>query len=207
MAKYPPLTDEEKLELLDSMTNEELRQGVLDGTYYILGASDTPGKPMVRWTAGPQKGRPVKGSGAPPGAAEVMTKVSIDNAYKRTGAYHALVERHWTPKLEWLFTQAEKMIEGGDVMVDAVCPNCDHAFKVKAYKKGDSQALKVVWEGVIGRATERKEVDVNIRALMARIDQRVPIESIEVVDVSPEEIQERMALAAAGEAVSDAYRE
>lgn len=189
------LSDEEKQVLLDTMENEELKQGVLDGTYYIAGPSDIPGKPMVRWVSGPSKGKPVKGSGAVRGAAKRMAETSKANAWKRTGAYRELLDHHWKPKLEWMFEQAENMIKGGAVFVDAVCPECSHEFKVEAYKKGDAQALKVVWESLIGRATERKEVDVNIRALMAQLDERVAITDIEVIDVTPEQVSERMALA------------
>lgn len=191
--RAPELTTRERDELLESMENEELRQGILAGTYYISGPGHIPSRPVVRWVDGPRKGQPVIGSGSPP-QGEKTAEMNRKSAWKRTAAYRELLDRYWAPELEWLFEQAKAMIEGGPVNVKAVCPECEHRFNVEAYRKGDAQALKVVWESIIGRASERKEVDVNIRALMAQIDERSPLSTIEVIEVSPEEVAQRIAL-------------
>jgi len=198
------LSDDERRDLLETMTNEELRTGVLEGHYYIAGPSDTPGKPMVRHALGPLKGRPVKGTGAVKGSAANMAIVSKDYAYKRTANWRVLVEEYWGPKLPQLFKYATDMMEGGMVSKTekVSCPcGCDYTFPVtvEMYKKGDAQALKVVWEAIIGRATERKEVDINIRSLIARIDAREDTNLLEIVDLTPDEVAERMALANRGE--------
>lgn len=207
MRVTPPLPEDERLELLNTMDNEELRQGVIEGKYYILGPSDTPGKPIVRWSDGPKKGKPVKGSGAARGAGLQAGRNSKVGAYKRTQAFNTLMLNYWgdEDRLEWLFKQAEEMVKGGPVVKAewVTCPcGCDHSFKheVEMYKKGDANALKIVWEAVMGRATERKEVDVNIRALMARLDENVSLSDFEIVDLTPEQVTERLALSEAGDA-------
>lgn len=201
-----PLAPEVVAELLDSMPEGEAKDLVRNGTYYIASPGRVVGKPVLRWADGPLKGKPGKGTGTIPGAIERATEASKEVSFKRTRAYRELLEQRYdAEKVEWLFTSVESMVEGETVMVDAYCPcGCDHKFRVEAYKKGNPLAAKLIWEAILGRAGEKKEVDINIRSLIARLDSRQSTGELEIVDVSPLEVAERMALAAAREAVEDA---
>ena len=119
--------------------------------------------------------------------------------YKRTNAYKALME-YLIPAtddpevyggLSWLLHEGFKQVEGGDVYVDAICPQDGYRFKVKAFKKGDSKALATLLEQVLERPAQRQEVNIQGNLYHQHINEPLNENTIEVYTISPEEQRER----------------
>ena len=175
----------------------ELKEQVVRGLRTLWPGRD-PLRPVIRY--GPEHKR--KGALAPGGGVGANHKDSSNgrkSGLKQTKEYQALLERaipadedgdQWG-SFTWLIEQGLEAAEGGDVVVQAACPECSHKFPVKAYKKHDTNAIIKLIEFVRGRATETKQVDVRSVELHAILAEGTDISELKVHALEPEVIAAR----------------
>ncbi len=187
-------THEELVELL----SDEHRTLVDDGVLNVFPGQEYP---VLRWARGRSKGKMAKGTGLVP-AHNDLAQVSKDTAWKRTGQYRALLERLLPPDedpnkrgtLAWLVNHGLTAAEGIDEYRDALCPECEHVFKFKVFKKPDTKAVLGILEMLIGRAPEQKEINIHLEEMYRKIDEREDAGGVRVFAVDPHEKARREAL-------------
>lgn len=184
---------QETLDLIQDLP-EEIQDKVLRGEV-IAAPGKLPGRPILRDA---KTGALTKGTGHAPGAGEIGA-LSPRHAYKRTNAYRELLQHivsadedpeKWG-SFGWLVNQGLKAAEGGDVFVDAQCPGCDLHFKVKAWKRPDSNAITKIMEQIIGRAQETQEINITERKIVELLQDETEAPAYEVIALTPEEQERR----------------
>ena len=177
---------------------DELRERVISGELLAF-EGKVSGRPGLR---NAKTGVLVKGTGLTPRAGDIG-ELSSKFAYKRTNAYRELLQHiisadndpeKWG-SFGWLVNQGLKAAEGGDVFVDTRCPSCDTPFKVKAWKRPDSNAITKIMEQIIGRAQETQEINITERRIVDLLRDETPVVEINVISLSPEEAASRRKLA------------
>lgn len=157
--------------------------------------------PVLRWAAGPRIGQLAPGTGLLPNHNDIA-QISKDTGVKRTTQYRELLQKYLPADLDdtkkgslgWILKQGLTALEGGDKNIDVVCPECDHKFQVVAWKRPDSNALKILLEALVGRADVTKDLNINTESIYRIIDERRDKRDIVVYEVDPQERERREAV-------------
>ena len=203
----------EQHELLESMVDRDAREKVEAGEYYIASHGEVEGYPVLRWAIGPSRGRLAPGTGRTPGsgADDRLAEINKRTGYRRSKPFREMMNRYagtdneshmLDPEMRgsaaWLMERAFDLIEGGWIRknVNVTCEHCGSVsnVSVEMYKKGDSRAWQSLIEQLAGKATETKEIDVNIRNIMEQLNAGIDVREIEVIDVTPDDIARRRAM-------------
>jgi hypothetical protein len=183
-----------------SLVPEQYRDGVLSGDFIV--------RPREQWW---DENKPVI---ARANTQRIVTgkyknskdpvQASKDSAYKRTKSYREALEH--IIKVEgpadkkgtfaWLVEQAFAAAEGSPIHVmcphPELCPEKNRKHLI--VQKKDGNLLFRLIELLSGKAKETQEVNVKNRHLVELLTDRTPIESIEVIELTPEQMTERRKL-------------
>lgn len=164
---------------------EELRR-LFDTDQVYLAEGKSADKPVVRWRTGEHKGAFVTGTGG-----EIRVP-SEDNGQRggirQTNEYRALLERYMTDdRFTWLIDQLFTAVEGGEIYQD--CHAC--GTPVHMYRKPDTNAALKLMDQMMGKATEHKEIDIEMRSLHAEIEAKVDPGTLRINRVDPGEVRRR----------------
>ena len=176
--------------------SEEHRALVESGQY---NAFEGQKYPVLRWATGSKKGKLAPGTGLTPGHNDAA-QVGKSTSYRRTAEYRALLERLIPPDedankrgtLAWLVAQGFNAAEGGDVKREMTCPECEHSWTEKIWKRPDANAITKMLEMVIGRAPEQKDINLRAEHIYKMIDGRENLKEITVHSVDPHEREKRL---------------
>ena len=183
-------------------TQEELAQSLtpalrelFDTNQVYISEGRDPRKPIVRWSSGAQKGTFVVGTGVAAGVPSAEN--GRRGAVKQSSEYRDLLEKYVTPdKFQWLLDQLFRAMEGGPVFQD--CPACD--TPVEMYRKADTTASLAILSQMIGKATEHKEINIEMQSLHMEIEAKVDPGTLRVNRLDPSSV---LARRAAYEALED----
>lgn len=195
-------TLDERAKLVEVLGDED-RVKVESGELTIWFPGKEGAYPVLRWakdnSQGKQAGALAPGTGHAEGAGQIG-EIQARYAYRKSNAYREVLEMAIPAELDpeirgslgWIMEQAMNAVEGGQIYVDATCPqeDCGHKFKVKAWKKPDAMALKILIEQVLGAAVKTENVNVEQRVLIEALNERFDVTTIETYAL-PDEIIER----------------
>ena len=185
-------TFEDLLAVLDPETRARVQAGELD-----VSPGKSPARPVLVDSVTKQL---VKGTGHRPGGDHGnLGKMSQEYGYKRRKGYRealeTLIPADEDPSVKgslgWLLNKLFEGVEGGPVFISAVCPECDHKFKVEGWKRIDTYAIIKAVELVHGRAKETQDINLNAKHLHELLDERVTKKEITVHTLTPEEAARR----------------
>lgn len=155
---------------------------------------ENPNKPVLR----DRLGHPVKGTGRVKGS-KIAAIASKESAATRRKSYQELKERYLNPGDERDVDAIISFKELTDHLISAClgsqqyvsCPHeeCNEKHLV-AFKK-DANVLFKLWENLTGRARETQDINVASQSLIAILQERTPINAIEVHTIDPAEERRR----------------
>lgn len=159
----------------------ELRELWEQGEVVVSEGRD-PEKPVVRWASGSKRGQYAPGSGVTP--FHVDGDNSRKSAVKRTHAYRELLQSVVDEeRFAWLLDKIFETVEGFSETKE--CPECGTPVTFEKRPQA-GPALKLI-EQLAGKATERKEVDVEMRSIHAELEARVDPKELIVHRLDPQE--------------------
>ena len=185
------MTDDEQTLLL-ALLSPELRAGVDEGRFKLVGPGKNPEKPVV---VNATTGRWVRGSGRPLNAndpAEVGKKHGFKHSNNYQEAMDMLVPAFRTGNeyaimtLEELLVAAKAAVLGDPLYEKQTCPECETTFVARTGTKRDSKVLVFLIERLIGAAQKKTDVNVHSEELIHLISDTRVLAQIEVVSLTPE---------------------
>lgn len=175
--------------LLPVQLQEDARAGVI--TFADPSTWENPLKPVIR-----RDGKVTKGTGRIKGAKDPVL-AGKESGFKRRASYHQLKERYINAGDERDPEAIMSFKELMDTLIDAcngsvqtiTCTACGDKFQ-HAFKK-DAATLFKLFENYIGKARETTQVNVTASHLHGILNEPIPIESLQVRSIDPEEQAER----------------
>lgn len=183
------VTKGEQLEITDELLTAMKAEGYHNAVDLILSGDvnvypgRNPLKPVLYWNTGPRKGKIAKGSGV-----SVFRDPSVEKengrkstGLKNTNAYKELLAKYFDDdRFHKLIQNLERATEGEEVKKKVTCDHCGESQVVVMYNKPDSNALKLAFEQLMGRAAQTTDINVKTASLYQIIDERVSAPTITV---------------------------
>ncbi len=175
---------------LISLLPPDLKEKVEEGTYSVY-PGQNPEKPVVL----DEKGRLVKGSGRWPNANDPAWTGKV-SGYKKSKSYREALEtlvplegdEQTRGSFAWWIEQGMQAAEGSPQRIECPC-GCEYKG-IYAFKK-DAQMIFKIIELLHGKAREAMDINVKSEQLVAILNERVPMNTIEVHTIDPADVERR----------------
>lgn len=178
---------------------EQFREGVIDGSLIVKDRKlwYDKLKPVLVDTKGRIKsGRYISND---------PTVISRTTAYKRKRGFREMRDlfvpatsgetAQAITSLEEIVKSLWEAVNGSPQQIECPC-GCEYKG-LYAFKK-DPNALFRWYENIVGKATETQDINISNTHLIALLNDTTPIETMEVIDISPSEAFERRKLLGEG---------
>ena len=134
----------------------------------------------------------MKGSGIPKRNAERVAVGNWRQSKPAREAFNALMpiegDKNARGTLPWMYEQAVRFIEGTDAVFK--CTHCA-TENIVPHQKRDARMLVAMFEQRLGRAPQKMEIEERSARVIAILDGRLAVDSVELTRVSVEEQEDR----------------